>query len=64
MHFYTPAEVADILKVSTDTVMRKFSGYSGVIDIGTAERGRKRRYRTLRIPKESLERFVVESRVA
>lgn len=64
MQFYTPAEVADILKVSTDTVMRKFSGYGGVIDIGAAERGRKRRYRTLRIPKESLERFLVESRVA
>lgn len=64
MQFYTPAEVANMLKVSTDTIMRKFSGYAGVIDIGTAERGRKRRYRTLRIPKESLERFLVESRVA
>ena len=64
MQFYTPKEVSEILKTSTDTIMRKFSDYPGVIDIGTAESGHRRRYRTLRIPKEVLERFVVESRVA
>ncbi len=64
MQFYTPKDVAEILKTSTDTVMRKFAGYPGVIDIGSAESGHKRRYRTLRIPKEALERFIVESRVA
>jgi hypothetical protein len=62
--FYTPREVAEILKVSTDTVMRKFSTVPGVIDLGTPESRRKRQYRTLRIPHEVLERFIVESRVA
>ena len=63
MQFYTPADVASILKVSTDTVLRKFSDYPGVIDLGTPERKSKRRYRTLRIPREVLERFIVESTV-
>jgi hypothetical protein len=64
MVFYTPSEVAEILKVSRDTVIRKFSGRAGVIDIGRSENGRKHQYRTLRIPKEALGRFIVESRVA
>jgi hypothetical protein len=62
--FYTPREVAEILKVSTDTVLRKFSTVPGVIDLGVPENGRKRQYRTLRIPHEVLERVIVESRVA
>lgn len=64
MIFFTPAEVATILKVSRDTVLRKFASYPGVIDVGTAENKRKRQYRTLRIPREVLERFMIESRVA
>jgi hypothetical protein len=59
--FHTPAEVASILKVSTDTVMRKFSDYPGVIDLGTPEHGTKRRYRTLRIPRPVLEKFILSS---
>ena len=63
MQFYTPADVASILKVSTDTVLRKFSDYPGVIDLGTPESKSKRRYSTLRIPRDVLERFIVESTV-
>lgn len=62
--FYTPAEVAAILKVSRDTIIRKFADRPGVIDMGSPENGRKRQYRTLRIPDEALQRFIVESRVA
>lgn len=62
--FYTPTEVAEILKVSRDTILRKFSAVAGVIDMGTPEEGKKRQRRTLRIPREVLERFIVESRVA
>jgi hypothetical protein len=62
--FYTPREVAEILKVSTDTVLRKFSTVPGVIDLGSPENMKKRQYRTLRISHEALERFIVENRVA
>jgi len=61
--FYTAAEVAAMLKVSRDTVLRKFSTVPGVIDLGAPENGKKRQYRTLRIPHEALERFIMESRV-
>jgi hypothetical protein len=61
--FLTPAEVGSILKVSTDTVMRKFSKVAGVIDLGSPEGKFKRQYRTLRIPHETLERFIVENRI-
>jgi hypothetical protein len=64
MTFFTPAEVATMLKVSRDTVIRKFSDYPGVIDLGSPERGTKRRYRTIRIPKDVFERFIVESRIS
>jgi hypothetical protein len=56
--------VAEILKVSTDTVLRKFSTVPGVIDLGSPEDRRKRQYRTLRIPREALERLIADSRVA
>lgn len=61
--FLTPAEVSSILKVSTDTVMRKFSKISGVIDLGSPEGRFKRQYRTLRIPRAVLERFLIENRI-
>jgi hypothetical protein len=64
MTLYTPAEVATMLKVSTDTVMRKFSDRPGVIDLGSPERGTKRRYRTIRIPRDVFEKFIVESRIS
>lgn len=64
MKFFTPTEVADMLKVSVDTVLRKFANFPGVIDLGTPERGRKRQYRVLRIPDNVLEKFLLQVRVA
>jgi hypothetical protein len=64
LSFYTAGEVAAILKISTDSVIRKFSDVPGVIDLGSPEKGKKRQYRVLRIPREALERFIAENRVA
>lgn len=55
----TVKDVAEILQVSSDTVVRRFSKVKGVIDLGTAESRSKRRYRVLRIPVS-----VVESHLA
>lgn len=54
---YTPAEVADILKVSTDTVYRWFRREQGVIELGSDETLYKRRKKLMRIPHSVLERF-------
>jgi Helix-turn-helix domain len=62
--YLTPAEVAEILKVSLNTVIRRFENVPGVIDLGSTENMHKRRYRTLRIPRSVLNRFVAENRVA
>ena len=59
----TPTEVAAILKISTDSVLRRFSKVGGVIDLGTEETRRKRRYRILRIPRPVLEKFLIENRI-
>jgi Helix-turn-helix domain len=61
--YLTAAEVAAILKVSTDTIIRKFENRNGVLDLGNSESRFKRRYRVLRIPREELERFIVDSRI-
>jgi hypothetical protein len=59
---YTATEVAEMLKISRDTVIRWFRGRPGVIDLGSPEdvRKRKRRYAILRIPRVELERFLKE----
>jgi hypothetical protein len=59
----TPSEVAAILKVSEDTVVRRFANIGGVIDLGSQETRRKRRYRILRIPRTVLEKFMLENRI-
>ena len=46
----TVSQVAIVLQVSPDTVVRRFSKVKGVIDLGTSETRSKRRYRVLRIP--------------
>src|SRR6266568_2742249 len=46
----TVAQVATVLKVSEDTVVRRFAKVKGVIDLGVGETRHKRRYRVLRIP--------------
>lgn len=48
--YFTPQEAADILKVSTDTIINKFQRRKGVLNLGGAESRFKRRYRVLRIP--------------
>jgi hypothetical protein len=60
---YTPTEVAQMLKVSSDTILRKFADYPGVIDLGAPEKGSKRRYRVLRIPHSVLEKFLIDMQV-
>lgn len=61
--YLTPTEVSKILKVSTDSVIRRFEKRPGVLNLGTEESRFKRRYRTLRIPREALEKFIIETRV-
>lgn len=55
----TVEEVAQILGVSPDTVTRRFAKVKGVIDLGSAESPRKRRYRVLRIPKSVVEKYLI-----
>lgn len=61
--YLTPAEVAKTLKLSTDSVIRRFENRPGVLVLGREESRFKRKYRTLRIPREALEKFIVETRV-
>jgi hypothetical protein len=55
----TIEEVATILNVSPDTVTRRFAKVKGVIDIGSPETPKRRRYRVLRIPKTVVEKFLL-----
>jgi hypothetical protein len=61
--YLTPTEVAKILKISTDSVTRRFEHRTGVLNLGTEETRFRRRYRTLRIPREVLEKFIIETQV-
>ena len=61
--FLTAAEAAAILKVSPETIIRRFRTAAAVIDLGSPEGRFKRRYRVLRIPKNVFQRFIVENRV-
>jgi excisionase family DNA binding protein len=54
---YTVSEVADILRISRDTVIRRFENERGVVEMGDSV-AVKRRYRQLRIPKTVLDRFI------
>jgi hypothetical protein len=54
---YTPQEVAEIYKVSTDTVYRWFRDEPGVIEAGSDERLHKRKKKMICIPRSVLERF-------
>jgi hypothetical protein len=62
--FFTAAEVADVLKVTPDFVIRKFENRKGVIDLGSGETRFKRRYRVLRIPRKTLNDYLAEVRAA
>jgi hypothetical protein len=61
--YLTANEVAAILKVDPKTVLRRFEHRPGVLNLGSGEGRFKRRYRVLRIPREVLEKFVIEMRV-
>jgi hypothetical protein len=61
--FYTIAEIAEILKVSTDKITRMFEGEPGVVDLGSPEKSHKRRYRVLRIPQSVFNRVIHKKRV-
>ncbi len=61
--YLTVPEVAAMLAVSEDTIIRQFEDREGVIDIGTPGRIHKRRKRALRIPQSTLERFIYERQV-
>ena len=61
--FYTVAEAAEILKVSTDTVARMFGNEPGVVDLGSPEGLHKRRYRVLRIPHSVFNRVLHKMRI-
>jgi hypothetical protein len=54
----TVANVAAILAVSCDTVLRQFGGLDGVIDIGTPAGMHRKRKRVLRIPRRTLEKYI------
>jgi hypothetical protein len=61
--YLTPQQIADLLKVSTDTVVRKFENRAGVLDLGSSESRFTRRYRVLRIPRTVFEAYVTETSV-
>lgn len=62
--YLTPDEVAEILRVHKNTVLRRFANMPGVIDIGTKETMYKRRRRVLRIPRAVLKRYTIDKQVA
>jgi hypothetical protein len=55
----TIEEVAKILNISPDTVTRRFAKVKGVIDLGSPETPKRRRYRVLRIPKSVVEKYLL-----
>ncbi len=56
----TVKDVAEVLKVSEDTVVRRFAKMKGVIDLGVGESRHKRRYRVLRIPVTVVEKHLAD----
>jgi hypothetical protein len=56
--FLTVPEVAQILRVSNNAVREWFKDIPGVIDCGPPQKPHRRFYRTLRIPRSSLEVFI------
>jgi hypothetical protein len=58
IEYLSVPQVAIILNISRDTVIRRFADEPGVVDHGTAEKTHKRRRRMLRIPRHVLNRVV------
>jgi hypothetical protein len=60
LEFLTVAEVAEILRLSPDSVSRRFENRAGVLDLGRPEELHRRRYRQLRISRRALNEFISE----
>lgn len=58
--YLTPEEVAAILKVHPRTVKRRFAKVPGVVNLGSEETRTRSPYRILRIPREVLDRFLLD----
>lgn len=58
--YFTPAEVAERLKLSKQSIIRLFENRPDVLKLGHGESRFKRRHFTLRIPRESLDKFIIE----
>ena len=56
---YTPEEIAEILKLSRDTVVRRFRDVPGVFKL-PSDNERTKGYTTLRIPASVFQRFYRE----
>ena len=54
---YTPAEIAEILKVTPQTVQRIFRDVPGVIEFGSDETLYKRKRKFIRIPESVFVRW-------
>lgn len=57
--YFTPAEVAGVLKVHTSTIIRMFQDDPGVLKISTPRRGKRPKV-LLRIPKSHLAQVIAE----
>ncbi len=55
---YTVAEVAALTGFSTDTIIRMFEREPGVLIVARPSTNRKRRYRSIRIPRGVYERVI------
>jgi Helix-turn-helix domain len=60
LEYLTVQECAAILKLSRDTIIRRFQNRRGVLVIGGPDNRSNRCYRTIRIPKEALDQFIAE----
>jgi hypothetical protein len=56
LRHYTVGEIAEMWKLSDDTVREMFESEPGVMQRGESRSARKRRYVTLRIPEDVVER--------
>lgn len=62
--YFTVQDIAKMLKISGQTVARRFQNVPGVVNVGDDSLGKKRRHsRSLRIPSAVLARFLFERRV-
>jgi hypothetical protein len=59
----TVREVASLLKLSPDSITRRFENYPGVMDLGSPETRFKRPYKVLRIPRPVLQKYLQECKV-